>query len=297
VSRRASLALAVTLAGTAFVGDARAADEGRGRPWGRRTSLVSPGFGLGLGNSATHLEFSLAGRYFVLDGLALGLTLSDEVSIYKEGFRSQYPGIEKQLPTNVFRLVPTLQYVFYRSRWFSPHVEVGLGPAFFNHGHGTFGHWVAGPGAYIGLGGPVYLDLGVDFFGTFPIDRCKRAYSASATTMGEPVEVSQGGMCSFGWRPKIGLVIALGRAPKRRPAKPPARPVPATIEPATRKPFAPDATPPRVAPEPAGDATPPPPGESPSEATPVGPDASPPGDAPVTPPAPPPKGVPDRDHG
>lgn len=274
--RLGTLAIAAALAGTATAGDAHAVDDERGRPWGRRTTLVSPGFGLGLGSHATQLEFSLGARYFLIDGLALGLTLSDDVAIYKDGFRSQYPGIEKRLPSNVFRIVPSLQYVFYRSRWFSPYVEVGLGPAIFNHRRGTFGHWVAGPGAYIGLGGPVYLDLGVDFFGTFPIGRCNRAYSARSTAMGDAVEVSLEGMCSFGWRPKIGLVIALGRASKRRPATPaPAQPRPPVIEPEIREPAA--------APAPA-------PAREPSPAT------MPSGDAPVTPPAQPPVGVPDRDH-
>lgn len=284
VQRLVALALALGLAPAS----AWARDDERGRPWARGTALPTFGFGVGLGRDVTSLRFALGGRYFVANGLAVGLTLSDSVSILSSRLKSDYPGIERHVPTNVFEITPSLQYVFFRSRWFSPYVYGGVGPSFFNNRNGTFGHWTAGPGAYIGLGGPVFLDVGVGFRGLFPVGRCNDAFEYS--TGGGSVKFSGG--CAFGWGPNIGIVVAFGasRRGKRRGgnATPPNNPyetVPASPPP-TREPSAPnepwDEVPP---PEPAPVA-PAEPDAPPSEVAPVPSEAPPASTPPSEPPTP-----------
>lgn len=164
------------------------------------------------------LSFGLGGEYFVLNGLSLGLDVADTIFIYRSAFKAQYPGIEDELPTNAFELVPALRYVFFRSRWFSPYVRGGVGPMFFNHGVGTYGQWVANPGVFINLSGPLYLDLGVGFSGLFPTGRCKDAVTY------RPEDPSAGSvpldLCSFGWGPQIGFAVAFGGGSRREPRAP-----------------------------------------------------------------------------
>ena len=287
----AAAALAFGLLAPSF--DAIAGDDPRVRPWGRGTTLVGPGFGLGLGSATTQLDFSLDGKHFVANGLALGLNLSDSVLILHQSLKDQYPGLNKKIPTNIFRLVPMLQFVFYRSRWFSPYVEAGVGPAFFNNRRGTFGHWIAGPGAYINLRGPVYLDIGVDFFGDFPVGRCQARFTATvpdATRMNATTKVSFDNRCVFGWMPKIGLVVALGgRGSKRRSkaAPPPSNPLPADVDPVPPRDPVVEPAPvpvPEPAPIPEADPSVPPPTDAPTETPPQDPSAPPPPTEGPTPP-------------
>lgn len=267
--------------------DAAAKDDDRGRPWGRRTVLPTFGFGVGIGRDFTSLGFGLGASYFVAHGFAVGLSLTDSVLILKDSLKSEFPGVNKQIPTNVFSLTPTLQYVFFRSRWFSPYVHAGVGPAFFNNQRGTVGAWLAGPGAFIGIGGPVYLNIGVDFFGKFPIGKCNRAYTYESAQ--ESVQFQ--GFCSFGWSPNIGIVVAFGgggRSRRARPSSPPPdNPLPEDelVEPPPPPVETIEPPPPSDAPVDAPIEEPevPPPTEPPAEPSPepVGP--PPPGDAPTPP--------------
>lgn len=275
------------------------------RPWGRGTMMPTFGFGVGLGRDATQLGFGLGFRYFAVGGLGLGLSLSDSITIFSESLKSEFPGLTKRIPTNTFRITPSVQYVFYRSRWFSPYVHAGVGPSFFNNGRGTVGHWVAGPGAYIGIGGPVYLNVGVDFSSMFPTGKCNRAYRYE----GSAGDVQFAGYCGFSWGPNLGIVVSFGggrskrRAPPRQVAP---NPLPDAIEPEPVPPFEPEPveTTPPVDPPPVDPGFPgPPPGEDPggspdlkSPPTPpeAEPDAPPPGPAPDAPapvPAPEPVGA------
>lgn len=175
-------------------------------PWG----LFNP--------DVASLSFGLGGEYFVINGLSLGLDVADTIFIYRSAFKAQFPGIELQLPTNRFELVPALRYVFFRSRWFSPYVRSGVGPVFFNHGGGTHGQWVAEPGVFINLSGQLYLDLGVGFSGMFPTGRCNDAlsYRADGSLMGStPVD-----FCSFRWGPLVGFAYAFGGGAKHEPRAP-----------------------------------------------------------------------------
>ncbi|MEM9455569.1 MAG: hypothetical protein AAGF11_15415 [Myxococcota bacterium] len=206
----ALLAAAITLVGPRSA-QAASSDD---RPWGKGTLV--PTFGLGAGgffSDLAYVGFGLGFNYYLINGLSAGLSLSDTILIYRSSLKAQYPGIERELPTNIFDITPTLQYVFFRSRRFSPYVYSGVGPVFFNHGAGTHGQWVAGPGVFFNVAGPVYLNVSVAFSGMFPAQRCRDAltYDSSAG----PVQLD---LCSFQWGPQIGAVLAFGgrRAQQRR---------------------------------------------------------------------------------
>jgi hypothetical protein len=241
------------------------------------------GFGLGLGRDATQLGFGLGFRYFAVAGLGFGLSLSDSITIFSDSLKSEFPGLTKRIPTNIFRITPSVQYVFYRSRWFSPYVHAGVGPSFFNNRRGVVGHWVAGPGAYIGIGGPVYLNVGVDFSSMFPGGKCNRAYRYEDPD-GDTQFV---GYCGFSWGPNIGIVVSLGGRSKRRappPSTPPPNPMPDVFdEPVPAEPAQPEPLPQEdVAPE-----TEPTDEVAPEGPTPQGPtpEAPPPTEEPAPPPA------------
>lgn len=279
------IAAAIAIATMPTEAAARDYRPGQVRPWGRGTVLPSFGFGVGIGRDFTSLGFGLGASYFVANGFAVGLSLSDSVLILKDSLKSEFPGVGKQIPTNVFSLTPTLQYVFFRSRWFSPYVHAGVGPAFFNNQRGTVGAWLAGPGAFIGIGGPVFLDIGVDFFGKFPTGKCNRAYTYES----EGSAVQFQGFCSFGWSPNIGIVVAFGggggKSRRARPSSPPPdNPLPEDelVEPP---------------PQPVETIEPPPPSDAPVDAPVEDPDVPPPTEMPAEPPSepvgpPPPEGTP-----
>jgi hypothetical protein len=126
----------------------------------------------------------------------------------------------------MLELTPTLQYVFFRSRRFSPFVYGGVGPVFFNHGAGTHGQWVAGPGVSINVAGPLYVNLGVGFSGLFPTGRCNDALTYQPEDPTVPGVLLD--LCSFRWGPQVGMVLAFGggRGRERRPPPREREPVP-----------------------------------------------------------------------
>lgn len=190
------------------------------RPWGRGVLLPSIGAGASFSSYLSTVSLGLGASYFVANGLAFGLSVSDTVFIYSRGLRTEYPGIADQVATNMVRVMPTLQYVFWRGHRFAPYVFGGVGPVFFNHGGGTVGEWTAGPGAFIGLGGPVYLDLGIGFSARFPIEKCNDAfYYDGPNAAGQVIDA-----CSFRWGPRIGFVLAFGGGRRRAAPEPPPEP-------------------------------------------------------------------------
>ncbi|MBC8067606.1 MAG: hypothetical protein IAG13_04660 [Deltaproteobacteria bacterium] len=211
------------------------------RPWSKGTLVPSLGFGASFGPDIHVLSFAAGLSYFVWHGLAVGLNVSDTVYIYRKDFKRAFPGIEKSSPTNEVLLLPTLQYVFLRSFRFSPYVIAGVGPVFYNHHRGTIGQWLVGGGAYIGLGGRVALNVGIDFYANFPDKHWQRAFAWNPPPdpdTGEDLgEQSIRGcaltssLCSFNLSPHIGLVFMLGgvgkaKARKRREAPEAAPPNP-----------------------------------------------------------------------
>lgn len=225
--RRARIACTAALALAGWLGvspSAGAAEDERGRPWAKGTVVPNFGFGFGYSQDLISLSFGVGASYFIAHGFSLGLHVDDEILIYSDALERDLPDLENQLPTNVFSLTPVAQWVFLRRPRFSPYVFAGLGPVFFNNDNGVFGHWTAGPGAYIGVGGPVWIDLGVAFSGLFPTQQCNESFEYQPSATGaEPIPVLD--YCSFRWGPRLGLVLALGRsrretAQRPRPADP-----------------------------------------------------------------------------
>jgi hypothetical protein len=182
-----------------------------GKPWGKGVMMPSIGIGAGFGSELTTLNFGLGFGYFVVNGLRLGLSVSDTVFIYHDSIKQDLPGLTDQVTTNTVSLVPNLQFVFFRHRRFSPYAFAGVGPEFRNHGGGTVGKWVAGPGVYIGIVGPVAIDIGFGFSSKFPVDQCEEAFFYSGPTA-QGVVVDD---CSLNYGPRFGIVIGLGGGSKR----------------------------------------------------------------------------------
>lgn len=220
---------------------AQAADDERGRPWAQGTIAPNFGFGFGYSQDLVSLSFGLGAGYYIASGFSVGLQVEDEILIYSKPLKNELPDLENQIPTNVFSLRPTAQWVFLRRPRFSPYVFAGLGPVFFNNDSGVHGQWTAGPGAYIGVGGPVWIDLGVGFTGMFPTGQCNERFEYQPSAAGaEPIPVID--YCSFRWGPRLGLVLALGgsrrqRSERAKPADPFLPPAEAACEPAARSEF------------------------------------------------------------
>ncbi len=235
--------------GSSVLPTAQARPQDDDLPWGRGTLVPSLGLGGSFGGSIGQLAISVGASYFVANGLAVGLTLSDQIWFYSAELKQAYPGINQQLPNNEFGLRPNLQYIFFRNRYFSPYAVAGVGPVFLNHGGGTLGEWHAGPGFYIGIGGPVFLNLGVVFSGRFPGSRCEAAYTYHGAN--EAVYFTN---CGFAWGIRGGLVFALGMRKKKSQPPPPApRYQPATPAPEYSRPASgyPEPTPGYTEPAPA----------------------------------------------
>ncbi len=240
-----------------------------------------PSFGLGGSFSRNFgtLQISGAATYFVWHGLGLGLEVSDTVFFYGRSFKETYPGIERQTTTNIFEVMPSLLWVFVPRPRFSPYVTAAVGPVVFNHGGGVHGRWRAGAGAYIGIGGPAFLALGVSFTSMFPQARCRRAFEYEDAASNR-IAVFSTSPCGFTWGPVLSLGFAFGgradttaaTGPSRRGRDRP-RPAPAqTREPARPPPKAPPASPA--------------PREGPGEEAPVGEASSPASQPPAPTPAP-----------
>lgn len=259
------------------------------RPWGRGTLMPSFGLGGSFGSRGGGSLLIAGGlNYFVVNNLGLGLTLRNFTTFLPPSLKRDFPGIEKQIPTNEFSLIPGLTVVLYRGYRFSPYIGGGVGPVFLNHKRGVVGEWNAGPGVLIGLGRMLALNLGVNFSMRFPSERCEDAYRYDSG--GAAIDFNS---CGIRWGIQAGLVFGFGVGRKHNPQPPPGptyapapypepasypEPAPAsaapttpvapvpTEEPATTEPPAPVAPPPDesvpVAPPP-GESVPvaPPPGE------------------------------------
>lgn len=255
--------LAVALSG-AGVAHAQPPEESEDdRPWSAGT--IVPSFGLGGSFSAGSgslyngaLAFGGGVSYFVANGFGIGASFSNDFRFFSAQAKSDFPGIEDELPTYSGRLRPDITYVFFRSARFSPYLNAGVGPVFLNNGGGVLGEWAVGVGALIGLGGRAAIDLGLGASQVFPAGKCAEAWSFTAST-GDSVDGSAN--CGLYFFPRIGLVFSLGGKRARGSARAPAGPPPATPAP-------PPASPPPPRPEPSSSAgfeapTPTPDGASP----------------------------------
>ena len=192
-------------------------------PFARGTVIPSFGFGASPNSNVTPISFSLGARYFVINGLGIGLNLRDTILIYGSDFRDAYPGIHRSAANNIFTAIPSLQYVFLRHRRFSPFVGAGVGPEVYNRGGGVVGQWVVGPGAYVRIYGPFAIQFGIDFFASFPDDDWRDAISYMGQSVrGCPLVEDP---CSFSLAPYIALTF-LAQTRRRKKKKPPPEPVP-----------------------------------------------------------------------
>jgi hypothetical protein len=214
--------LARGVAAVVVMATARDAAAEEPLPWSRGTLAPRAEIGVGPGSDVTSLRFGVGLDWFAGRGFSLGVTVHDELLVYSSSIRGRLPDIEDQLPTNIIYVVPTARWVFFRRFRFSPYVFAGIGPAFLNNDHGIIGHWQAGPSAYIGLVGGLFLDVGVVFSGGFPGRQCNASflYRPPESTSGA-VQLSE---CEFSWSPKIGLAYAFGFAEKKKQRRPPERP-------------------------------------------------------------------------
>lgn len=202
-TRRWLLCAGVVAALCVIPSTARADD---GKPFGKGTPRFSLGVGAGFSESLTVLSIGASGGYFIVNGLELGGQIDDTFLIWSPETKAEFPRINKEIPSNVFRVTPTLRWVFLRTRWFSPYVRAGVGPTILNNGGGVLGHWLAQPGAFIGVGRHVYIDLGVSFSMNFPTTDCRKAFTYAPDPDGASAEVT--GFCGFQWAPRLGLTVA-----------------------------------------------------------------------------------------
>jgi hypothetical protein len=157
--------------------------------------------------------------YFVVNNLGFGLSLRNFTTFLPASLKADFPGIEKQIPTNEFSVIPGVTVVLYRSFRFSPYIAGGVGPVFLNHKRGVVGEWNAGPGVLIGLGRMLALSLGVSFSMRFPGDRATPPTATPAT----PRQCSSSA-CGLRWGINGGLVFGFGVGRKRNPPPPPEDP-------------------------------------------------------------------------
>ena len=181
-----------------------------------------PSFGLG-GSFGSRGGGSLlvgAGlNYFFVNNLAVGLQLRNFTTFLPPGLKAEFPGIEKQIPTNEFSMIPSMTAILFRSYRFSPYVFAGVGPVFLNHKRGVIGEWNAGPGVLIGLGQRVAIDLGLNFSMRFPGDKCETAYTYEGTAGAVTFNA-----CGFRWGIRAGLVFGFGVGRAHHPAPAPQDP-------------------------------------------------------------------------
>ena len=199
------------------------------KPWTRGTLM--PSFGLGgsfYRGGGGNLLVAAGLNYFFVNNLALGLQLRNFSTFLPSYYKQDYPGIEKQIPTNEFSMIPGVTVMLYRSFRFTPYVHGGVGPVFLNHKRGVVGEWNAGPGFLIGIGRRMALDIGINFSMRFPGDKCDAAYSYNGSG-GNAVFF---GACGLRWGIRAGLVFGFGVGRKRHQAPPPEDPYYTPPEPA-----------------------------------------------------------------
>lgn len=263
------------------------------RPFGRGVILPSVALGGSFArNYGGSLLLGAGASYFVARGFAVGFHLRNISTFYSQTYKDQLGGAFSQVPTNEFSMTPSVMWVFYRSRYFSPYVHAGIGPVFLNKHRPVLGQWSAGPGFLIGTGGPLFIDLGIGFSMMFPKSRCEQAYTYDDATTGTQFYNRYACSLVVGFRGGIVFGFGARREPRQSPppptyapqptyAPPPAEPPPAYPPPASEPPVAApvpsDSPPPTPATEPA---------PAPSEATPEPAPAPPASESlPVPPPA------------
>ena len=99
------------------------------RPWPRGTLMPSLALGASVlvDRPGGTLQLSGGLSYFVVDHLALGLSLRSSTSFLVEYVRTYHPGVEKQIATHEFSVTPVVTVVPHRGYLISPFIGVGVG--------------------------------------------------------------------------------------------------------------------------------------------------------------------------
>lgn len=229
------------------------------RPWPRGTLMPSLALGASVlvDRPGGTLQLSGGLSYFVVDHLALGLSLRSSTSFLVEYVRTYHPGVEKQIATHEFSVTPVVTVVPHRGYLISPFIGVGVGPVILNHQHGVLGEFVVTPGVLLKLAKQVALTMAIEIAARFPGDRKRDAYRYDdplndyTTYFDSRINVA--------FQAGVAFAIGVGRArraasapaPAARPApSPPASatdraPPPAPVEPARppAQPIAPELLP------------------------------------------------------
>lgn len=195
------------------------------RPWSRGTLMPSAALGVSvLVDSPGSLQLSGGLSYFVVDHLALGLSLRSSTSFLAEYVRTNYPDVEKQIATHEFSVTPVVTVVPHRGYLVSPFVGVGVGPVILNHQHGVLGEFVVTPGVLLKLAKQVALTMAIEIAARFPGDRKRDAYRYddpynSTTFFGSRINIA--------FQAGVAFDIGVGRARRTASAPAPAaRPAP-----------------------------------------------------------------------
>lgn len=148
-----------------------------------------------IASSLTLVGFGLRGGWFARESLEIGAELQGALLLASTTEPSQRPRAGD--PTTAFRFTPLLRWLPLRNEVFAASLLVGVGPAVFGSGGGVLAHAVAAPGAWVRLGGRIWLDLAIRFSLTFPGPRCRAAFSGPAAP----------GFCELQFGPQLGLLV------------------------------------------------------------------------------------------
>jgi opacity protein-like surface antigen len=178
--------------------------EARG-PFPRGTLAPSLNVGGGYDGTAGRINIGGGLTYFLVNGFGVGLSLADNIVIFTKRTKDRYPGVERNLPTNTFALIPNVRYVVPTKR-VSPYIGAGFGPVFYNNSLGTLGMWTAGTGVYFRLGRVLFAQVGVGLSGQ--VSDAKYQEITSYTTEDT---VNPGSFVPFG--PQCGFLSSVSNAP------------------------------------------------------------------------------------
>lgn len=146
-----------------------------------------------IASELTLLSAGVRGGYFVRAGLEIAAELQATWLMPPRGVATRATADE---PGAAFRLTPLIRWMPLRTDSFAPYLLAGAGPTVL--GRAVLGHVLAAPGAFVHLGGRVWLDLAIRFTRGFPGARCRAAFSSQAAP----------GFCEFQFGPQLGLVAA-----------------------------------------------------------------------------------------
>jgi hypothetical protein len=155
--------------------------HGRARPrvWGSTwlsLSILAGRYYFGLGGGVVR---------FVVPRLGFGLDVADAIVLDRVSY-------------NLFRLTPKVVFLVLPYRRVTPLASAGFGGAFYSHGGGAYGRWVAGGGVMFAIREHLRMGFGLDVAGHLPKDRFYQRFRCTDGEGGCHIGVAP--WVSFGWR-------------------------------------------------------------------------------------------------